>query len=80
MFKSRFAVLLVVLLVAAMAAPMVQAQDQPVVIAPQACKEPGKLTMWVWDESWETIIGKSIDTWKAKYCPGAEVDLILSCG
>jgi multiple sugar transport system substrate-binding protein len=76
MFKSRFAVLVVVLLVAAMAAPMVQAQDQTVVIAPQACKEPGKLTMWVWDENWATIIGKSIDDWKAKYCPGAEVDLI----
>ncbi len=72
--KSRFVALLVVLLVAAMVAPMVQAQDAPV-IAPQACKEPGKLTMWVWDENWATIIGNSIEAWKTEYCPGAEVDL-----
>jgi multiple sugar transport system substrate-binding protein len=72
--KSRFVVLLVVLLLVAMVAPMVQAQEP--VIAPQACKEPGKLTMWVWDQTWADIIGKSIDAWKAEYCPGAEVDLI----
>jgi multiple sugar transport system substrate-binding protein len=72
--KSRFAVLIVVLLLVAMVAPMVQAQEP--VIAPQACKEPGKLTMWTWDQNWATVIGNSIDAWKAEYCPGAEVDLI----
>ncbi|HLU08828.1 MAG TPA: sugar ABC transporter substrate-binding protein [Oceanobacillus sp.] len=50
------------------------AQDD-VVIAPQACAEPGSLTMWVWDENWAEIIGNAIDLWIEEYCPGAEVDL-----
>ena len=73
MLKSRFVGVIVVLLLVAMVAPMVHAQGP--VITPQECKEPGKLTMWVWDENWATIIGNSIDAWKAEYCPGAEVDL-----
>ncbi|MBZ0307705.1 MAG: hypothetical protein K8I82_16680, partial [Anaerolineae bacterium] len=52
----------------------VYAQD--VVIEPVACKEAGSLTMWVWDENWQKIIGDSIEVWKEKYCPGAEVELI----
>lgn len=44
-------------------------------IAAQACAEPGALTMWVWDENWAQVIGASIEDWKTKYCPGAEVDL-----
>lgn len=51
------------------------AQDD-VVIAPQECEEPGELTMWVWDENWQEIIGESIEVWKDNYCPGAEVDLV----
>lgn len=73
--KSRVMFLLVVLMVSALALP-VHAQDSgETVIAPQPCAEAGKLTMWVWDETWAGIIGNSIDTWIAEYCPGAEVDL-----
>lgn len=50
-------------------------EGDEVVITPQACAEPGNLTMWVWDENWATIIGDSIDAWTAEYCPGATVDL-----
>ncbi|MBI5670865.1 MAG: sugar ABC transporter substrate-binding protein [Chloroflexi bacterium] len=44
-------------------------------IAPQACEQPGSLTMWVWDENWAEVIGQAIEAWQADYCPGAEVDL-----
>jgi len=50
------------------------AQDDAT-ISPQACAEPGNLTMWVWDENWATTIQSSIDQWIAEYCPGATVDL-----
>jgi multiple sugar transport system substrate-binding protein len=76
MLKSRIALLLVILIVSALAVP-VQAQNtssEPVIKA-LPCKEPGKLTMWVWDENWAKIIGDSIEDWKANYCPGAEVDI-----
>jgi multiple sugar transport system substrate-binding protein len=74
MLKSRFVGVVIVLLLAAMVAPMVHAQEP--VITPQECKEPGKLTMWVWDQNWAKVIGDSIETWKAEYCPGAEVDIV----
>ena len=74
MFKSKLALLLVILIVSALAVP-VSAQDAEPAIKPVACEEPGELTMWVWDEAWATIIGNSIEDWKANYCPGAEVDL-----
>ena len=73
MNTRKVALLLVVLLSLVLAVPA-QAQEEPV-IKPLPCQEPGKLTMWVWDEVWATIIGDSIEAWKAEYCPGAEVDL-----
>jgi multiple sugar transport system substrate-binding protein len=73
--KSQLAFLLVVLIVAALAAPVQAQEGEEPVIKPVACEEPGSLTMWVWDEAWATIIGESIEAWKADYCPGAEVDL-----
>jgi ABC-type sugar transport system, periplasmic component len=39
------------------------------------CEAPGTLTMWVWDENWARVISASIEVWKEKYCPGAEVNL-----
>lgn len=72
--KHTIVLLLIVLLASALAVP-VQAQGSKPVIAPTACKAPGKLTMWVWDDNWAKIIKSSIDDWTAKYCPGAEVDL-----
>lgn len=68
--------LLVAVVLLALAAP-VGAQDGEPVIKAQPCKEPGSLTMWVWDETWATIIGESIEAWKAEYCPGAEVELTV---
>lgn len=52
-----------------------EAAANEVAITPQACAEPGSLTMWVWDENWAAIIGDSIDAWVENYCPGATVDL-----
>jgi multiple sugar transport system substrate-binding protein len=72
--KRQFVLLLVLLITVVMVVPA-QAQDESPVIKAQPCKEPGKLTMWVWDENWATIIGNSIEAWKSEYCPGAEVDL-----
>src|SRR3990172_9129208 len=72
--KGQIVLLLVVVLVSALAVP-VKAQGSDPVIKAAACKEPGKLTMWVWDENWAKIIQESIDAWIADYCPGAEVDL-----
>ncbi len=77
MIKQRHVlvvVLLVVLLSSALALPAF-AQDGGPAIKAQACTEPGKLTMWVWDQAWADIIGNSIEQWKTDYCPGAEVDL-----
>ncbi len=51
-----------------------RAADNPTISAVK-CDAPGKLTMWVWDENWQKVIARSIDDWKQKYCPGAEVDL-----
>jgi multiple sugar transport system substrate-binding protein len=73
--KSRLALLIVVLLVSALAVPVQAQESGEPVIKPLPCKDPGKLTMWVWDDAWAGIIGSSIDAWKAEYCPGAEVDL-----
>lgn len=72
--KVAFIVMLVVVVMAALATPVFAQGDAPV-IKPQPCKEPGKLTMWVWDDAWGQIIGTSIEAWKAEYCPGAQVDL-----
>lgn len=74
--KSRISLVLVlvVMLLSALAVPVYAQGDEPV-IKPQACKEPGKLVMWVWDDVWGQIIGNSIEAWKAAYCPGAEIDL-----
>ncbi len=52
----------------------VQAQDDPA-IKPVSCKEPGDVTMWVWDANWAKIINTSIADWEVNYCPGAQVDL-----
>ena len=74
--RSLFAFVLVAVLAVGLfpATQPAQAQDD-VTIAPVACKEPGSLRMWVWDENWATVIGTSIEDWKANYCPGAEVTL-----
>lgn len=73
---GRWMVLLtVVVLVSVLAVPVQAQEGNKPLIAPVACEEPGKLTMWVWDENWATIIGDSIEVWIADYCPGAEVDL-----
>jgi multiple sugar transport system substrate-binding protein len=71
--KRQFAAILIVILAVSVFS-LTRAQDAAV-IAPQKCAQPGKLTMWVWDENWSKIIQKSLDDWKTKYCPGAEVDL-----
>lgn len=68
----RRLMLLTVILVLALPA---LAQEATPAIVPQACAEPGSLTMWVWDENWAEVIGQAIEAWKADYCPGAEVDL-----
>jgi multiple sugar transport system substrate-binding protein len=72
--KPQLILLLVVLLMSALALPA-QAQEGETVIEPQACQEPGSLTMWVWDDNWANILRPSLDNWIEKYCPGAEVDL-----
>ncbi len=74
MNARRVGLLLIVVLMLALALP-VQAQEGEAVIKALPCKEPGKLTMWVWDENWAKIIGDSIELWKSEYCPGAEVEL-----
>ncbi len=77
MVKSKRLMLVVMtLVITAMLAGTVNAQGgEEVVIAPQPCDAPGDLTMWVWDEVWAGIIGKSIEVWTAEYCPGATVDI-----
>lgn len=76
MAKSRRFILIVLsLLFVSIAAGVVAAQDEPA-IAPEACAEPGQLTMWVWDEVWADVIGQSIAAWEENYCPGAEVELV----
>lgn len=74
MNARRVGLLLIAALMLLLALP-VQAQEGEVAIKALPCKEPGKLTMWVWDENWAKIIGDSIELWKSEYCPGAEVDL-----
>ena len=76
MLRKRFSFSLLVLALLLAPSVLAVAQDDAV-IAPAACAEPGSLTMWVWDENWQTVIGNSIEVWKEKYCPGAEVDLVL---
>jgi multiple sugar transport system substrate-binding protein len=51
-----------------------RAEETPTIAATK-CDAPGKLTMWVWDENWQKVIANSVEDWKAKYCPGAEVDV-----
>lgn len=70
-FASR---LMSVLLIAGLTFSTVAAQDAPA-IKPESCKEPGELTMWVWDANWAKIINASIADWEVKYCRGAQVDL-----
>jgi multiple sugar transport system substrate-binding protein len=65
--------LLLVLLVMSVSVSMVSAQDAVIEAVP--CEAPGTLTMWVWDENWARVISASIEVWKEKYCPGAEVNL-----
>lgn len=48
---------------------------QETAIQAQPCTQPGKLTMWVWDDHWAEIIEKSIEIWATEYCPGSQVDL-----
>ncbi len=74
---TKFARPLALVLVAALffgVTGVTLAQDAPA-IAPQACAEPGELTMRVWDENWAAVIQESIDAWVADYCPGAVVTL-----
>lgn len=73
--KRQWALMLLVVLSLLLALPVQAQEGEEPVIKPLPCDEPGKLTMWVWDENWATIIGDSIEAWKAEYCPGAEVDL-----
>jgi multiple sugar transport system substrate-binding protein len=65
--------LLLVLLVVSVSVSAVSAQDAAIEAVP--CEAPGTLTMWVWDENWARLISASIEVWKEKYCPGAEVNL-----
>jgi multiple sugar transport system substrate-binding protein len=67
--------LTIVILMAFLVIGLASAQENAAVIAPRACAAPGTLTMWVWDENWAKVIGASIEDWKARFCPGAEVDL-----
>ncbi|MEO8608123.1 MAG: sugar ABC transporter substrate-binding protein [Chloroflexota bacterium] len=53
---------------------VVMAQDTAA-IEPESCKEPGEVTMWVWDANWAKIINASIADWEVKYCKGAKVNL-----
>ncbi len=69
------AFLTVVLSLLVLGVPLQAQEMAEPVIKPAPCEEPGELTMWVWDENWATIIGESIEAWKADYCPGAEVNL-----
>lgn len=73
--QKRLLVIVLVLVLSSLLIAPVQAQGDEPVIKPAACKEGGKLTMWVWDENWAAIIQDSIDAWKADYCPDAEVDV-----
>ncbi|HEX3050083.1 MAG TPA: sugar ABC transporter substrate-binding protein [Aggregatilineaceae bacterium] len=78
MLKGRNLVLLLVAVLMVSSfnhAVPTQAQDSEPAIKALPCKEPGTLTMWVWDENWAKVIGDSIEAWKETYCPGAEVDL-----
>jgi len=77
MLKGRNLVLLLVavLMVSSFSTAPIKAQDNEPVIKALPCKEPGTLTMWVWDENWAKVIGDSIAAWEETYCPGAEVDL-----
>jgi multiple sugar transport system substrate-binding protein len=70
--KRRFRLLLVFVLTFS-SFSLIRAEDA--IIKPASCTKPGSLTMWVWDENWAKIINKSIDVWKEKYCPGADVKL-----
>lgn len=72
--KLPVLLLLGVLILSALTSIPTRAEETPTIAATK-CAAPGKLTMWVWDENWQKVIAKSIDDWKAKYCPGAEVDL-----
>ncbi|MBZ0286101.1 MAG: sugar ABC transporter substrate-binding protein [Anaerolineae bacterium] len=74
MLRNRLSLFVLVLLLLTSLTAL--AQDAEVAISPVACTEPGSLTMWVWDQNWQTVIGDSIEVWKEKYCPGAEVELI----
>ncbi|MBL8116332.1 MAG: sugar ABC transporter substrate-binding protein [Anaerolineae bacterium] len=51
--------------------------QESVFFSPIQCTEPGKLTMWLWDEHWAEIIGDSIVVWTEQYCPGAEVEIVV---
>jgi len=75
LIKKQYVILLLIVMLSALTFPM-QAQGQGATIPAGKCAAPGKLTMWVWDDNWQKIIAKSIDSWKSKYCAGAEVDLI----
>ncbi|MCC7448367.1 MAG: sugar ABC transporter substrate-binding protein [Anaerolineae bacterium] len=75
LIKKQYVILLLIVVLSALTLPT-QAQGQSATIPAGKCAAPGKLTMWVWDTNWQAIIAKSIDTWKSKYCAGAEVDLI----
>lgn len=70
----RYLALLVILMIV-LGAGATLAQDDAPAIAPQACAEPGTLTMRVWDENWAVVIQQAIDVWETEYCPGAEVTL-----
>ncbi len=72
---KRSVALLVVLVAMLVLAFPVYADDEEPTIAPVPCEEPGELTMWLWDENWAETIGASIEVWKDKYCPGAEVNI-----
>ena len=75
--SAAFLTVLLAMLTLALPAQAQEALEEPVIV-PAACEEPGALTMWVWDENWAKVIQESIDVWTEKYCPGAEVDLIVN--
>ena len=75
--KRYLILVFVVVIVGALALP-VQAQEGEPVIQALPCKEPGKLTMWIWETAWEQILLDSFEAWKTNYCPGAEVELQIN--
>ena len=75
MLRTARSIALLVIMLMTLAVPAQAQEMEEPVFAAQPCKEPGELTLWLWDENWAKIIGDSVEAWKEKYCPGAEVKI-----